>query len=302
MAFRSTCQKIKKADWHQIKSQWLNFLPNIEHAGSPPPLSLSEIIQQSGKLATITPQSPILQGIPMIHETALWEAVYLLRKSGHVMRVSQNLSQQGMLSWSLFNGYHSAYLSAKSILAMLGFSVPQPSGQQLLLELFPDNRNQGNKKNKIPVGGDEMSNAYRIGRLDQNQLWQLFERALRMIDVPIWNGNILENVKDFDWANISKKRNPFLYNSVFWPYNDLSENLIDDKFCNPPDNFPDHTQFIDMDDPEFLIKSAFLLFHLGECLLADISIDAPIMKLELDTFDTDEWRNDNTQYFGFFSP
>src|SRR5439155_6373055 len=73
-----------------------------------------------------------------LRSNALWEAVFLFHKCAHTSLATQRVGGQGMHSWSLFNAYHSAFLGAKGIMALLGIAVPKINGIQLAIDLFPE--------------------------------------------------------------------------------------------------------------------------------------------------------------------
>jgi hypothetical protein len=121
--------------------------------------------------------------MPGVHETALTEAIFLFQKSMHVARAVEASARNGMLSWSVFQGYHSAYYAAKGFLSLLGTCFPMLPGRQLLVDLFT----AGQARSKLGIEDSEIL-VSNCARLEQNLLWGGAVRDVVGIEVGVVSG------------------------------------------------------------------------------------------------------------------
>lgn len=113
--------KIVRRNWEQIRDAWLDHVPTFSSIGAIPDPGLEHLA------ALLTSNIPEIKDAPArfqdmegMRRNALWEAVFLFHKCSHTHLAAQRLAGRGMHSWCMFNAYHSAYLGAKGIMALLG--------------------------------------------------------------------------------------------------------------------------------------------------------------------------------------
>ena len=180
-------ENFRHRDWEHIRESWIDKSPTFSGIGSRPDPGLENLLQ----LCTL--QLPEdhgrFQDVEGIRANALWEAVFLFQKCAHTNLAAQRVGQSGMHSWSLFNAYHSAYLGARGIMALLGVALPRINGTQVAIDLFPEqttSRRPGmirkSQKDKLvrrmALPKFEEFIIVRMRQLDQRFLWQGFRRVL----------------------------------------------------------------------------------------------------------------------------
>src|SRR4051812_11134992 len=124
---RSKWQNIGRREWNQIRDSWLGYVPRFESVGSRPDPGLDKLPPLL-QLTISTQGADRVSDVTGLRTTLLWEAVFLFHKCAHTYLAALRLGHAGMQSWSLFNAYHSAYLGARSLMALLGVGLPNLAG------------------------------------------------------------------------------------------------------------------------------------------------------------------------------
>ena len=227
---RNFYQIIERRRWDDIRSLWLAYIPVVPEVGRPPNPTLSEFLALSGTEPDDANRRVIMPGI---HAIGMTEAIFLFQKSMHVARAVEASAQNGMLSWAVFQGYHSAYYAAKGFLSLLGACFPQPAGRQLLVDLFPIEH----RHRRGTASEDREIILTRCAMLEQRVLWGFFGRLLRVTEFSPKFRKHVEFLGDIDHEHIPRSRNRFIYHENHWPYEDLTvlQRVADFAFKNSLD-------------------------------------------------------------------
>lgn len=274
---RHKWQKFVKRNWLEIRASWLANMPKFPAVGSPPDPGLEHLAPLLDvDLPEHNDRFPDVDGL---RSNALWEAVFLFHKCAHTHLAAQRVGQQGMHSWSLFNAYHSAYLSARGLMALLGICIMlHGSGGQIAIDLFPEPI----KKKKIapsPLFQDFL--IVRLPLLDQRYLWEAFQRVLRMTTATCWDTKLRDALLDLDYKDFSRPRNKYLYNAAFWPlHEDIKSDLLSDLLLADFNKLFGATLVIA--DEGFLLRLCFSMYRLFEQLMTDLASQSAIIKAEVD--------------------
>jgi hypothetical protein len=209
----------------------------------------------------------------------LWEAVFLFHKCAHTQLAALRLANLGMQSWSMFNAYHSAFLGARGIMALLGVGLPNiRDGGQLLVDVFPEPESQ-KKKKQLRLRGyryEEILIVYLSSPIEQHETWECFQRVVRMSTVECWNNTLSKELVDLDHKSISKRRNAFLYRAAFWPADDL---MADGVETGQVDIIGTR---IDSDHAGFLLRLSCAVYSLFEELISDIATVHGVIRSQFD--------------------
>jgi hypothetical protein len=205
----------------------------------------------------------------------LWEAVFLFHKCSHTHLAAQRLGRQGMHSWCLFNGYHSAYLGARGIMSLLGVALPELNSRQVAIDLYPP----AQKKKTVRALGSSRFQEFIIvplPLLDQRDLWEIFQRVIRMCDATCWDTGLREELLDLPHEQITRPRNRFLYRAGYWPLSDLTSDM------QPSDMAGFFGTELDTEDPGFLLRLSFAVYRLFEQLMSDLAGYSGVIRQQLD--------------------
>jgi hypothetical protein len=148
-------------------------------------------------------------------------------------------------------------------MALLGVALPNLRGRQVALDLFPEVSRQ---KATRPLGTTlfEEFLIVRLHKIEQANLWQGFQRVLRMAVAPCLNAKLCEELLLASHEEFSRSRNRFLYKVPFWPLEDLT---VD---ANSADLLGLVGTELDVDSKGFLLRLSFSVYHLFEQLIGDL--------------------------------
>lgn len=208
---------------------------------------------------------------------ALWEAIVLFQKCSHTSLAAQRLGQQGMHSWAMFNAYHSAYLGARGIAEMLGVAVVDlPGRPTILIDLFPETKKPKSGKPMLVSTFSQLTIIPLEQDLDQQGLWETFQRIIRVSTVPCWSLVLHKDLKNVVHTRITPPRNAFLYKALHWPLGDLTKDIT------PPSMEALVGTELLVDRPGFLLRLCFSVYRLFEQLVLDLAAESAVVKQQLD--------------------
>ncbi len=282
MPYTAKWQKLCERRWDEIRDAWLADVPNFPSVGAPPDPDLEHLSTlRAVELPDANPGHKLVPDVQGIRRTVLWEAVFLFHKCSHTNLAAQRLGQLGMHSWCMFNAYHSAYLGARGIMALLGVALPHV-GTQIAIDLFaqPDSRTQQKAQQTRRMRGLPQFEQFRIVRIPgvvgQTDLWEAFQRVLKKSAAPCLDTGIRRELLNVDHESISPPRNSFLYEAHFWPLGDL----MSDATVEEMDSLIGTE--LSAGDDGFLLRLSFCVYRLFEQLMSDLSEHSPVIKTQFD--------------------
>src|SRR5579862_4359859 len=184
-SWRHKWQNVRSRDWEVVRDSWIAHIPTFSVIAARPDPGLEQL-------------EPLLQ-IPLdksnerrpdvagLRTNALAEAVFLFHKCAHTNLAAQRIGEQGMHSWCMFNAYHSAYLGAKGIMAVLGVALPNLGGRQVALDLCPAPER---RKRTLGAPAFEEFVIVPLPLLEQRRVWEGFQRILNISEVNCWDISI----------------------------------------------------------------------------------------------------------------
>lgn len=271
MSLRPKLQNFLRRNWDEVRDSWLEHVPDFPSVGARPDPDLEHLQPLLDiDLPRDHERYPDIAGLRAI---ALWEAVFLFHKCSHTNLAAQRLGRQGMYSWCMFNGYHSAYLGARGIMAMLGVVLPEIRGHQVALDLCPEP-----PKRKRQLGSPlfQEFTIVPLPKLDQRGLWEAFQRVIRMSNAGCWDSGLRTELLDLSHEEITPPRNRFLYKAHYWPLEDLASDI------QPSDMKAFFGTKLDAEHPGFLLRLSFGVYRLFEQLMNDLAGHSVVIKNQLE--------------------
>jgi hypothetical protein len=275
MSLRPKFQNIEARRWDDIRDAWLEHVPSFPGPGAKPDPGLERLrpLQE----VPLPENKARFPDIPGVRGNLLWEAVFLFHKCAHSHLAAQRLGHLGMHSWSMFNAYHSAYIGARGIMALLGVGLPfLPNGGQLLIDAYPQPESSKNiRKLKLGLWRFEEILIVRLPLLDQRALWQGLQRVVQISDVPCWDSETRRELLDIAYESITTPRNAYLYRAAFWPGDDLLIDGTDVDFSRllGTELNPEHEGF--------LLRLSFDLYRLFEQLIHDLAAESGVIRAQV---------------------
>jgi hypothetical protein len=271
-------QKFRARDWEEIRDAWLAHVPVFPCIGARPDPGLERLTSLLGIALPETNagavRNPDVEGV---RRNALWEAVFLFHKCAHINLGAQRLGQQGMHSWCMFNAYHSAYLGARGIMTLLGVALPNLSGNQVGIDLFPEH--PARSRNTARLLGSQPFEEFlvlRLPRLDQRDFWEAFLRILRISKTRCLDDDLRKELLGLAHEKVTPARNHFLYKAHFWLFDDLAS----DAEVRALDTLVGIE--LDTEDNAFLLRLSFSVYYLFEQLMHDLGTYSAVIKEQID--------------------
>jgi hypothetical protein len=265
MSLRPKFQNIKARRWDDVRDGWLEYVPIFSAPGVKPDPGLEHLVPlQQVILPDNKGRMPDVSGV---RTNMLWEAIFLFHKCAHSHLAAQRLGHMGMHSWCMFNAYHSAYIGARGLMALLGIGLPSlPNGGQLLIDVYPPPESRKEiKRLRLREWRFQEMLIVRLPPLTQQGLWEAFQRVLEISDVRCWNDKIRQELLRISYELITRPRNRFLYRSAFWPGKDLLIDGTDEEFVR----FVGTS--LNSEDEGFLLRLGFDVYQLFEQLVMNIA-------------------------------
>lgn len=276
MTMRSTWQRIGERHWHEVRGQWLPYVGGIGTVVVRPDPGLERL----STLQSITAEreGSRMPDVDGLRQNLLSEAIFLFHKASHAQFAVARLSQKGMNSWAMFNAYHAALLSAKSLMSLLGVTFPKVAGSDVMIDVFPVPEKKAKKKSiAVPSEFVEFHCSRLGGQLDQRNVWEALQRVIRMTS-GAWNGMAEpRQVERLDWAAITPPRNHFLYKAAYWPdIEDISRDLQLDDWAERLGTE------LDTSSSAFLMRLSIVMHALVSWLIADLAELSNLFRYQLE--------------------
>ena len=278
MALKHKLGHIRKRNWNDIRSSWMQHIPQFQSLAPKPDPGLEKLETFKKDALPKKSDPPLTVADPDgIRRNAVWESIFLFHKCAHTSLAAQRLGQQGMHSWAMFNAYHSAYLGAKGITEMLGVAALNiPGRPTVLLDFFPEAEQSSKSKPALVAKFNEVTIIPLEHDLDQQGLWEMFQRIIRVSSVPCWSRQLHKDLKNIVHTKITPPRNAFLYKAQYWPLDDMIQDVTPSTM-----NLLVGTD-LPVEDTGFLLRLCFSMYRLFEQLMADLSEDSAVIKPQLD--------------------
>lgn len=261
-SWRPKWQNFRHRNWETVRDSWVGYVPEFRDIGARPDPGLEDL-------------EPLLQtpldkpngrypDVPGLRTNNLWEAVFLFHKCSHTSLAAQRIAQLGMHSWCLFNAYHSAYLGAKGIMALLGVAFPNLRSRQVALDLCPEP--EGRKRPRA-LGSPAFEEflIVPLPPLDQRRVWEAFQRVLNVTESRCWDTSLRQEILNLDYEQITPPRNRFLYKAHYWPLEDLASD------ASPTGLEALWSRDLDVGAQGFLLSLSLTVYSLFEQLMSDLA-------------------------------
>ena len=260
--------------WDELKRSWMahmSGLPSSVAAPDPGLERLGPLQEATLKDRISTPDIGGLRG------NALAEAIYLYHKAAHAQLAVARLSTAGMTAWAMFNAYHSAFLNAKAVMALLGVVFPKVNGKDYLIDIFPvPDKRRSNRQFKMKADYADFV-AVGIPRLDQRYVWQALKRCCSNTMGAWPDVTVVDRIKEIEWERVTPPRNKFLYSPPFWPaVDDLTRDLVDLEWDDLIE------AGLDPDSTGFLLTLSLDMFEISRWLFGDLAKDSNLFASQIE--------------------
>ncbi|MBA4406757.1 hypothetical protein C0389_05730 [bacterium] len=281
MDIQTKIKRIDRRDWNYIKAGWIESgLPEIVPPGAAPEYPLNETHGLAEVVNNVPNDGELKTSFDIIRPAIFHEGFYLFHKSINIAASTEIQINNGLLSWSLSNGYHSAFFCAKAILCFLGISLFELSDKWVLVDIWPETEKLSSKKVRLGNRPIQETKFIRMPRIQHLELWKIFQRTINTFNIDFVDQRIVKFLTSLDPKQFAKQRNSLHYRNDFWPFNDLHYCLINKDFALK-ENLLNNFHGLEEDD-DFSVILSYLLINICYKMLEDITKTAIIIKDEFE--------------------
>jgi hypothetical protein len=279
MSFEKKLKRVSQRDWAAIKDLWVGYSGHLNGSGQPPPSLADEILSR-----LIEPKNLPLEGerrfeTPLLRDALLSEAVFGLHRAAHVLGACEVHVDAGILTWSISNAYHSAFLALDSVLKFLGICIVTVDNVQMVVDVWPEPPSglSNSQRRRYGLGSD--TNIVRHDRLDHYHRWHVLQRAINTLKSPPVSRELVNLLCSFGSKSFARQRNELHYLGR-WYFDDLFAATPTGTFCTA-DNVDAVIAGLSEESQEFSYFLAAALVYFAQQLLAGIAQKSPAAELEL---------------------
>lgn len=282
MSFETNLKRIDWRNWNDIKEKWLSYLPIIEPPGKAPEIQISELTDLYFIIKELKTTGEYRTEFTPLREAVFREAIFLFYKSISVSSCSELNISNGFITWSVSNSYHSSFFCIKSILGLLGITLPRISELDILIDIYPEPEQLSKNKLKKGIKPEPTMKYLKFGSLNHYHIWQIFQRTINVLNIEIWDKKLVGFLTSTKSLSFAKQRNSIHYNNNFWIYNDLLDPLSNQDVFSYSHIFNDIEKESFSARKDFSIFISFILIGFAYALLKDLAQDTPIIKDEIE--------------------
>lgn len=220
-----------KRSWRDVSKHWVEYIPEINPAGSGPEFPLNEFIGFTTIASELSYDQSVSAEVPGMRELIFREGLFLYYKAMCVLRSAEKDAQMGSLTWSLSTAYQASLFAAKSILYLMGIAFAEHNSKTVLIDIWPSEGTHKNKSIRLKSREDNSINFIKLNiKLEHRHIWLMF---MRLINVAKFDSSLDELIglfKKIEIPEFAKQRNIIQYHNQRWIYPDIHSGFIDGGF------------------------------------------------------------------------
>jgi hypothetical protein len=210
------------------------------------------------------------------------------------------VNAEDLTTFTELNIYHSSFYILKSILGLLGISLPRIDGIDILIDIYPEPEKISKSRLKRGYTPELTMKFLKFNSFRHYDIWRIFQRTINVLEINIWNEKIITFLKNLDSLAFARQRNAIHYKNNYWIYDDLFDPLFDGSLGNIATLFVEIESNSLIERQDFSIINSFILISLAFSLIKDIADSAPIIKNEFDLINS-YLKNNHLIFNNFFS-
>ena len=284
--YRQIKKYITHRAWQHIVDDWLNYLPDLDTAGSAPDIDLDDFYLLQSAIKKQSSVDSFKDELDKLRAYTFHEGLFLLHKATHVVGASEIHAQQGMTTWSISSAYQGTLFGAKAIMHLLGIAITSQDNNNWIIDCYTERQKLTSKEKKLGLKPLPTTLFFKTGlrRIEHRHIWAIFQRIMR---VTKFSGDSIEMICDslssssFDVLDFAKQRNMLHYDNHVWFFNDMFEYVVKNEF-GFRDQFTSEDFRYQRPDSDFSMVIALSIIHFGITLLTEIAAKTHKLDDELD--------------------
>ncbi len=223
-AFEKKIKRLSKKNWKELRSFWLNHIPEIESPGQAPEevLGQNEILRQEARSvqkngeyrfeANVSPASQLFR-----------ESVFVACKAVRISCEAARQADCGLPTWSISTAHHSNMFALRAFLGLCGIAYLEINDQYFLMDVHPSEP-KGHRQKTPSRRADNEIQLISVPKMQHREWWIVHQRILRTSakGFDCWRYPVDEDLDQCDIGMLSRHRNDLHYR-LKWFYDDLLE-------------------------------------------------------------------------------
>jgi hypothetical protein len=267
----SQIQRIRKRDWRDIRSAWLNF-PPIWDGKTGAEMELNEFIALEDVHSSLNEQHELRKSITGLHSLVVEDALMSLFKAANIIGCCER-QNSGHPTWSLAIAYQGALFALEAALKLFGICVVEIKNMTIIMDMWaaPSEGLSKTQLGRFKLGEEILF--LKSENFNHYDKWALLKRVLNIIEHEPIPDDLFKTLVNIDERRFAKQRNHLHYRSV-WYFDDLTILLEKPEIAT----FNDMRSLLDSLDPDtdnFSIALAFAAMSVCLFLLKDLASISP---------------------------
>lgn len=285
MSVEKKIKKIDKRSWSEIKDLWVDSnIPSIDPPGSAPEYQISEIPEISSIISNVSNQGEHKEdNVAGLKAAVIHEGIFLFLKAINVCGTTELNIGNGFHTWSISSAYHSSFFSMKSLLCLLGITIPQVQGNNYVIDIWPSPEKISKNQWRKGIEPSRKIKFLKISNLPHFRVWKILQRVFSTTN---FDNSIDKEIIGFlisiDPKSFAQQRNNIHYQNNHWLLEDLMEPREEPNFGVIRGSLISEIGELKVGNDDFTVCIAFILLKINHMLFEELSNDAPILKPQLE--------------------
>lgn len=230
--FEKKIKRLSKKDWADLRSFWLNHIPEIESPGEQPDEALDQdqrLRQEAGLVGKtgerrfepdVSPASQLLR-----------ETIFVVCKAVRVSCEAARQANNGLPTWSISTAHHGAMFALRGFLGLCGIAYLEIENAFFLMDVRPAAPKGQRQKSQVSLVDSREVQLIRVSQMQQRDWWSVYQRILRTSagTFGCWRYPVDVGLAQCGTGILSRHRNDLHYRLV-WFYDDLLEERVIPSF------------------------------------------------------------------------
>ena len=220
-SFEKKLKHLSWKDWAELRSFWLEHIPDIDRPGQEPEETLEQDEELQREVSSVPPNG-VHRFIVDVNPASLLfrESIFVLCKAIRISCESAQQAINGLPTWSISTAHHSSMFALRAFLGFCGIAYIELENKYFLVDVRPSQR-KGHRRQKAPLLTDNKEvQLIKVPQMGHREWWSVYKRILRTSKSFSWSFPVDKELVRCDTGTLSKHRNELHYR-LRWFYEDL---------------------------------------------------------------------------------
>ena len=224
--FDRKIERLSKKNWEELRSFWLDHIPEIESPDQEPEDTLehNERLRQESHLVEETGEhrfeADVRPASQLFHES-----IFTICKAVRVSCEAARQAANGLPTWSISTAHHSTMFALRAFLGLCGIAYLEINNRHFLMDVQPSQPKGQRQKRRLLPPADNRILLIRVKKpMQHREWWSVYQRILRTSarNFSCWRYPVDTELAQCGSSVLSRHRNDLHYR-LKWFHDDLLE-------------------------------------------------------------------------------